>query len=114
MTTFEDKRLQSLYKLWTDVEKLEQDKQSRQYHQYARMKCDITQKVLEILETSGGSGIMSCFDLIAAEEKKKNILSSDAYLYRESKAACDAMERMLATLLRVSVKRIAEIRKMLE
>ena len=118
MTTFDDKRLQSIYKLWTNVEKFEQDKQSCQWLHYASMKYDIKQKVLEILETTlqttGGSNFMSCFDLITCERKKKQSLSSDNPLYWESKAACDAMERMLATLLRVSVERIAEIRKMLE
>lgn len=118
MTTFDDMRLQAFYKIWTDVEKLELDKQSRQSLHYVCMKCDIKQKVLEILETTlqttGRSNLMSCFDLLAAEEKKKLSLTSDFDHYWKSKAVCDAMERMLATLLNVSVERLEEIRKMLE
>ena len=57
--------------------------------------------------------IKLCFKMIDLEQEKMNRYSTSRPLhwYWESRAARDAMQRMLAALLNVPVERLEEIRK---
>lgn len=55
--------------------------------------------------------IKLCFKMIDLEQEKMVGFSDNKLLYRETRSARNAMQRMLAALLNVPVERLEEIRK---